>query len=264
MRWIVLALALFSLLISQISGFRMLQLQAWWSGLLFYMAGYALAPLIRDRLFSLDLRNGPSITKKIAVLGLAMIAAAIVTHFVALWNLGCPIDPRDTCGSEQLYGRFIVRMISGNYGFVPLFLLSSASGMLFFMLVSILVTALPERIVGWLCWVGRNSLSLLLLNGFFLYLGNRVIQKSFAAGYPEWMPWVLPFVVLAGHLLVLPLVTPAVNYAERLSKRIATALVGHVTALQQGLRSASHRRLAPDLNAPPKPVGRAGKPGPRK
>src|SRR5262249_7483324 len=120
--------------------------------------------------------------------------ALIVTGLavVATFNLnrGCRWDFVSTCGLPGLSGRFGVGMIYGEFGNLPLFLLTATAGAVFATTLSILLARFAgiaaDRLARW----GRASLDLLIVNGIFLDLLNPIVARYVA---PEILANNVPF-----------------------------------------------------------------------
>ncbi len=230
-----LGLAAASLVLSMTTEIRCFQIQTWWAGLAFYLVGARTAPLLLGRLAEAGGRRPLAIA-------LAAIAAAAVTLIAAWTNRGCTLNPSQSCGSDLLYGHFMVRMIIGDYGFPPAFLAGAAAGSLTVLLVSALLARwLPEGGLAVFDRIGRNTLPLLLLNGFFLALGTGPLRAAVGAGYPGWLPATIAMAVVVLHLALLPLVIPVVKAVERLCARLAGII------LEPVLRRRPAPGRAPDL-----------------
>jgi hypothetical protein len=83
--------------------------------------------------------------------------------FIAPLNHGCTFSFTQTCGNPQ-YGPFGVQMFAGNYGFLPLFFLSSLIGSLTVVCLSAGFARLSASDL--LAYMGRKSLELFFINGF--------------------------------------------------------------------------------------------------
>jgi acyltransferase len=240
-RMAVLFMVAMSLIVALLSEFRAFQIQTWWAGLAFYLAGHLLAGPVRDRLAQpAERMNG----RWIGVMALGVLMAFAVTELTAAWNQGCLLDPHVICGSAVTHDRFIVRMIVGNYGFVPFFLLAAAAGTAGVMLLSALLTNLPRAALRYMGWVGKNTLTLLILNGFVLMIGNRILRTAIEVGYPSWVPVAVPLLLLIGHMIVLPLAIPVVIRAERISSAAACSIIARVPV--PPLWPAAYVRLGAD------------------
>lgn len=204
------------------SGVQYLQIHTWWAGFVFYMAGHTLTGLARDRLAATSL---PGARAAFWWLLPATLLALAATALISGWNRGCLINPFATCGMEVTYGHFMVRMITGDYGFVPLFLLAAASGIAGVLLLSALMARLPASPRRFLSRIGENTLTLLILNGFVLMIGNHLLRQQLPEDYPGWIPAALSVIMLAGHAVLLPLAIPVVTRAERLCNQAARAVI---------------------------------------
>lgn len=219
-RGIVMALLAISFVVTFRSNITVFQVQTWWAGMIFYAAGQALSGRV---IAYFSAKTQPPAAGWLAA---AVTAAALI--LLAAANRGCFATPFALCGSDALQGRFMVRMIIGDYGFVPLFVAAAACGAAFLILLVRRLQGLPPRLHAGFVWLGRRTLPLLVLNGCFLLLANPWIKSLIADGYPGWQPWGLGLAVVAAHLAVLPLISPAVDWVERGTARAATALMARL------------------------------------
>lgn len=220
-RGLALALAAASLVLSLTSDLRLFQIQAWWAGLAFYLAGAWGAPVFLDRIGKVG-----SMAGMLRITALALISGMVAVIFTRL-NGGCVASPFAHCSRETSYGHFYVRMIIGDYGFLPWFVIGAAIGSVCVLLLSAdLARLLPDRILKYCGWIGQNTLTLLLLNGFFLALGNGRFRELLARGYNPWLPLLLPIIIVCLHLLLLPFFVPLVQRIEKLANRVAAWVIG--------------------------------------
>ncbi|MBC7769891.1 MAG: acyltransferase family protein [Phycisphaerales bacterium] len=125
-----------------------------------------------------------------ALLLLGGVGAALTFHL----NDGCRWDVSAQCGQAWLDGHFGVSMIIGQFGNIPMFIITAIFGIAFVMSLSILLARFGGLVGGKLDAWGRNSLNLLIVNALFLHLLNPQIER-----------WVLPRVEGEGVLFFVAL-----------------------------------------------------------
>ncbi|HYD88200.1 MAG TPA: acyltransferase [Vitreimonas sp.] len=127
-----------------------------------------------------------------ALLLVAGAGTALTFHL----NEGCRWDVTAQCGQAWLGGHFGVSMVIGQFGNIPMFMVTAVCGAAFAMSLSILLARyggfVGARIDAW----GRNSLNLLVVNSLFLHLVNPQIER-----------WVMPRIAGEGVLFFLGLLT---------------------------------------------------------
>lgn len=212
----VMILVAISLVATIATDITVLQVQTLWAGLLFYALGRA----------SLGMRRPVDDARKILpIKAVTVVVAGMAVSLTAVLNMGCTANPFAICSTSTLHGNFIVRMISGQYGFLPLFVLTALCGTVTVISLAKLLENLPLVLRARLIWIGRNTLALLLLNGCFLVIGNPMIRAAASGGYAAWVPWGIAFTVLLMHLAALPLVSPVVRGVEIAIQRVAETLI---------------------------------------
>ena len=157
---------------------------------------------------------------------------------LAFWfdknNKGCLLDPNAWClniGDRSLVGDLgpqnAVFLMFGDIGFFPYFLITAVLGCLGILLLSISakrMRALAETLKA----IGKKSLSLLILNGFFLSLIEIPYLKPFQGfdGISWKMGLTLSLIITLGHLVLLPiadtLFRPFIRFAGVLSQFLVT------------------------------------------
>jgi hypothetical protein len=212
-----------SLCLSLISDTTAFQIHTWWAGVLFYMMGYLCINRVTPRLAP----KGPNAwPRKWIVAGFALSAAA--TTLLAPLNLGCALSPFDSCGTAVLYGHPMVRMIAGQYGFLPLFVVTAFCGTACVVLLSALLAGLPTSFRKPWVWAGRNSLTLLILNGCFLVTANGFIRVM-AKDMPNALfPWGVLLAAVVLHIVALPFAIPIVSALQIKLHQIAQSIVSHI------------------------------------
>jgi|GEM_PF-1684638 len=127
-----------------------------------------------------------------ALLLIGSAGAAATFHL----NDGCRWDIAAQCGQDWLHGHFGVSMVIGQFGHIPMFVVTAMFGTAFAMALSILLARYGgyagAKIDSW----GRNSLNLLIVNSLFLHLLNPQIER-----------WVMPRIEGEGVIFFLALLT---------------------------------------------------------
>lgn len=117
--------------------------------------------------------------KPLAALAVAALSCAVLFATYQL-NLGCTFDYARQCGWPWLNGQFAVAMAVGVYGYLPLFVLTAASGVAFATAMSILIARFTAPL-GWrLAVIGRNTVALLIVNGALLEWLHPMIVRLIA------------------------------------------------------------------------------------
>ncbi|WPB57440.1 acyltransferase family protein [Xylophilus sp. GOD-11R] len=188
------------------------ELSALLPGLVFYGLGHALAHA--GVLWRVGRRHG------------AVIAGlALATVWLAGLNGGCAGDAAGTC--DNLPGAFIVLMIAGQYGFLPLFLAAALAGSALVLGLARLIELHHAWSAAALAWVGRRSLQLLVINGLLIFFLHPVLEPAWQdAG--RWWTEVGALGLVAGQLLVAWLFAGITSAPLRLAK----FLVARVPALR--------------------------------
>lgn len=138
---------------------------------LFFLAGRLSRPLLQQ------LAASATQTGLVGVLGLTVLA--LTFHL----NEGCRWAVFAQCGEEWLQGRFGVAFIHGQIGNIPLFTLSAFGGVAFASSLAILLARhggfIGRKLDAW----GGNSLNLLIVNAFFLHVGNVFVDRWAAPAF---------------------------------------------------------------------------------
>jgi len=208
--------------LNQRSGLRWFQIQAIAPGLIFYAVGIFCSHRVKSWARS---QNTERLTRvALIVTPLALISLV----FSALMNSGCSTNVNAFCPSYQ--GQFAIMFATGKYGFLPLSLVSAASGIAFVMAISFWILASgSDDIKAWLGHMGQNTLDLLILNGFVVVYVQRFLAKVFHidTGLPSTLAWSLG--IVAAQVLLLPawrlLSEPWISACRQISKN-CTGFVG--------------------------------------
>ncbi len=188
-------------------------LRAWLPGLSFFALGYLFAQWqVRWPFWA----------------SIPLIAATI---FLAPLNHGCSFSFAQTCGNSP----FGVQMFAGNYGFLPLFFLSSLVGSLAVVCLSSgLARASASDL---LAYTGRKSLELFFINGFV---------ATFLRDYFYQMEWphltVLHYIglfiaIVGAHLLALQVLSPVLAWINAAGLAISNFLTWLLTGWAETPRS---------------------------
>lgn len=138
-----------------------------------------------------------------------------VAYFTAPYNHGCAVSLSEVCPEDGLHGRFVVWMISGDIGNIPMFLLTAITGMIAVFDLSRFLAKF--RIAAPLAYVGAHSLELLLINGFVLLFANRILATLPYPGRTVFLLGVVGLVLAQVALLGL-LLRPILACEERLRR----------------------------------------------
>jgi|CXWL01.1.fsa_nt_gi fucose 4-O-acetylase-like acetyltransferase len=144
-------------------------------------------------------------------LGLALPLLAI-TAISAGFNRGCAFEFDRWCNLAFLNDRFGVSMFMGAFGYLPLFVFTAATGIMFAAAVSIVIARRGGVVAAALKRWGRNSLNLLIVNAAFLELVNPLLAREIAprVGGDNAIFFVILFVAaIAANVAVAGLLRPA-------------------------------------------------------
>lgn len=157
------------------------------------IVGVALAA-IGQHLGRLDLDRLPR-----AACWAGLAAALLLTALTFDVNHGCTFSRTDICPGPR-YGQFAVLMVSGAFGFLPLFALTALAGTTAILCASLLLETAPW--MRWLAAIGRRTLELLIVNGVTLVF----VQPALAPHVADLPP----------PLVIVPLVLVQVAVASAL------------------------------------------------
>lgn len=162
-----------------------------------------------------------------AAYGLMAIGAAIVATTFRL-NDGCRWDVFGQCGLNWLDGRFGVALIHGQIGNIPMFAITALAGIAFASGLAIVLTALGGTVARKLDVWGGNSLNLLIVNAFFLHVGNvfvdRWVVPRFAPDNPVFFI-ALFAATLAANLVAAHLMERPLRWLHRIALTAARQVV---------------------------------------
>jgi acyltransferase len=161
------------------------------------------------------------IIEKIDKFNPVLIVMVIVACFIlAPLNRGCTLNPIDHCPNK--IGEFGVLMATGQIGFVPIFLITALAGSFFVISISKKIAKTQGILSSFLCWIGNNTLDLLIANGFvFVFLQPRLQQLISRHSFDNPIAWAIGLTVIQLTFLPLALqVTRKIrSLAEYLSER---------------------------------------------
>jgi fucose 4-O-acetylase-like acetyltransferase len=154
--------------------------------------------------------------------------------FIAPLNHGCTFSFTQTCGNPQ-YGPFGVQMFAGNYGFLPLFFLSSLIGSLTVVCLSAGFARLSASDL--LAYMGRKSLELFFINGFVAtFLRDYFWEMDWGQLTP--LHYLGLFIgIVAAHLLALQVLNPVLTKIDEAGISIANFLTRVLTGGTQTVQS---------------------------
>jgi fucose 4-O-acetylase-like acetyltransferase len=142
--------------------------------------------------------------------------------FLAPLNHGCAFSFSQTCGNTS-YGPFGVQMFACNYGFLPLFFLSSLIGTLAIVCFSAGFRHLSASELA--AYMGRKSLELFFINGF---VATFLRDYFWGMEWPHLTPlhYVGLFIgINAAHLLALQVLRPVFEMINNASIWISSSII---------------------------------------
>jgi fucose 4-O-acetylase-like acetyltransferase len=184
------------------------QAQSWAIGATFFLAGRFLVTRYK--------------TARIPRLTMFLVAVAALALLGILYslNLGCLFDASRSCNLR--FGRaFAVMMIDGKIGFVPLFLVTAFAGIAAIIASAQLLSATPLKSP--LAAIGRQTLSLFMINGFVLIFLEPTLGRIVPASPGLWF-WGATGLVLA-HLAVVALAEPPMAALQKRCRQLANTAV---------------------------------------
>ena len=186
------------------AGIGYLQLRSVIVGLAFFAIG--------QRLFSLP-EHLPR-----AAHAILFLAAASITALTFDANHGCWFSLARTCPGPR-YGEFAVLMVSGAFGFLPLFALTALTGAAAVLSAACLVAG---RAAQALSLVGRHTLDLLIVNGITLVFIQPLLAPA-ATRFPPPLV-ILPLVLaqVAAAFALHPLFDRFLNILKTVAARLAS------------------------------------------
>jgi len=206
--WVV-AVAVF--LLSHYDNKLYFQAQSWAVGMVFFMAGWG---AMRYDRFAKGQPRG-----LLLLYGCLILAALFFSYPL---NRGCLFDSTTTCSTAAGTKFFLVHLLYGRIGFVPLFFFTAFAGT--GALVFIALTIRETRVASAIAWVGRNTLGLLILNGFVLRIEGTLAKRIpiNPLGVPSAV-WSVLFVV--AQLAVFPISKPVLTKLHEWSRHLSDLLL---------------------------------------
>lgn len=167
-------------------------------GLLFYTLGWWFYPRI----------PGMGLIK----LALLMLALAAYLTVAPHLNSGCALSFSHVCNSWNGFG-FSVHLASGLYGNMVMFLVTALAGTTFVICAGMLVA--KSAAARPISWIGKNTLSLLFINGTVLAFA--VPRMDFELPLNEPSTWLIFAGLIIAQVLLIPLVRPAITKLEHVT-----------------------------------------------
>lgn len=212
------ALALFGLyVVMEARGARnYLQLELLWVGFAAFMAGR----WARGAFDKLETRPNLALA--------LMIPAAALAAVVASMNHGCTYAFERACTLSFLNDRFGVSMFMAAFGYLPIFVLGAAIGIVFASSLSIFISHRGGVVaVAFKRW-GRNSLNLLIVNAAFLELANPLLSRDVVPRVHGDNPLffvVLFAVAIVANVMAAGLLRPALSRLRLSARDLAMFIV---------------------------------------
>lgn len=206
----------FYLAVDAFGGRNFYQIAILWAGFIAFIAGRA----SRGLFDALERQPAPAM--------IIAAAAFVLTAGTAGFNRGCEFEFSRWCNLSFLNDRFGVSMFMGAFGYLPLFVFTAATGIVFTAALSILITRHGGAVAGVLKRWGRNSLNLLIVNAAFLELVNpsvwRYIAPRVGGDDPIFFAALFSVAVLA-NIAAAGLLRPALARLRLGARDVATFIV---------------------------------------
>ena len=192
------------------------QMAILWAGFIAFVAGRASRSLFDN----LERQPAPAM--------IVAAAAFLLTAGTAGFNRGCEFEFARWCNLSFLNDRFGVSMFMGAFGYLPLFVFTAATGIVFATALSTLIARYGGGVANVLKRWGRNSLNLLIVNAAFLELVNpgvwRYIAPRVGGDDPLFFAALFIVAVLA-NIAAAGLLRPALARLRLGARDIATFIV---------------------------------------
>jgi fucose 4-O-acetylase-like acetyltransferase len=125
-------------------------------GFLFYTFGYWLTRTTRKKMHS----------RSLLIRITTIIMIFLFTSILATLNRGCTLNPAEYCNNWS--GKFIVLMVSGKIGFIPIFIINALLGSIAVLFVADTIALKQNFLSRTLSLIGNATLDLLIVNGFVI------------------------------------------------------------------------------------------------
>lgn len=207
-RWGLAGFLILGFGLSYLGESNIFHIRAWVPGILFFMLGRQLAAR------AVNIRLPVALT--------CLVAAA----YLAPFNGGCTFAWQSTCENAELPGYFAVLMIFGLYGHLGWFVATAILGAVGMIGMGRWLASTP--LAAPLAHIGRNTLNLLIINGFYLVFANPYLRDVVPIRETLWFYGLLAVAAVAVHWATLVLAKPVLcligGGAERLAQGCADAL----------------------------------------
>jgi acyltransferase len=145
------------------------------------------------------------------------------TCLLAPLNRGCPLNPFQYC--SDVSDRFVVWMVEGRVGFLPLFMATAVAGSLGIMLVA-------DALVRWkrpalaVSWLGSRTIHVLVINGFVFEFLQPPLRHFIDDRAPVQTGEAWAVLLVAGQIALLPVIMKVTEPFHSLLKSISGILAG--------------------------------------
>ncbi len=181
------------------------QIMSWGVGLLFFLIGHAMARAEwRPSLYLFP------------ILGAAVI-------FLAPLNHGCLFSYSEQCGLERLRGEYAVWLISGEIGFIPLFLGTAILGSLATISLARAIACI-RAVAPLFQYIGSRTLDLLIINAFVQGLLNPYMQHNMGETFRQHGTAVALALTLI-QIALLPVLLPVTKRVADAGRWLASSVV---------------------------------------
>lgn len=143
----------------------------------------------------------------------------VISAWLARYNGGCTFSWQPSCENPELPAHFAVLMIFGLYGNLPLFFLTAMIGSLAVIGFARLLD--NTRLSPVLGFLGRHSLELLIVNGFYLVFANPFLRNVLDIDDTVVFYVALGSLTILAHIATLLLVKRVLRYIERGAQYLA-------------------------------------------
>jgi fucose 4-O-acetylase-like acetyltransferase len=211
----VVLVLLLSGMVSQVAHKNWFQIQAIWSGFLFFAAGNFLATQTKVLLHASPQADSPHIRKEMLMIAMSLLGSLFLLVIVAYLNNGQLKFPYLGSVSPSEGPVFHVRLIVGDYGDIPLFLLGAALGISATLSASLAIDHCTKVMASILEWIGRKSLTILILNGFFIMTTSATLKSLGPSADGPLLLIVAVVLVCVMHVMLAWLADPLVDLIYR-------------------------------------------------